>query len=489
MLDLKEQINKAMRFHQSGDLKNAEKEYREILDLNPDNANVLNLLGLLSHQNKILDDALDYIQKAIKISPSAYFFESLGRVYLDVGNFSKAIEAYKKSLEFKPDEYEVIFNLALAYKNNFQFNEAIEAYKKALEINPSSLDAYFNMAYLYLSENNPHEAINCYKKVLELDPDDCESKYFLSLALLQVQNHKEGWHYFEERLCRASSIITQSTAYPNLTQKAPIWQGEDIKDKAIYTYYEAGFGDVLMFARYLPILKERCGKILFKPQQELVELFKENPLGCEIIERTLPEEMMDFDCHIPLMSLPYVLGLEGDDNFISSEGYFSANPEKTKLYREKYFDNDKFKIGIKWQGNTYYDTGRVIKVESFFKLFDLAGTKFYSAQTFEGSQELEKLTQKYDIVDLGKTFRDFSDTAGAVENMDLIICNDTSLAHLAGAMGKPCWILLPYVYNWRWHVDLNPCKWYKSVKLFRQNEPDNWDEVFERVYQELKDLV
>ena len=139
---------------------------------------------------------------------------------------------------------------------------------------------------------------------------------------------------------------------------------------------------------------------------------------------------------------------------------------------------------VKWQGSTYYENNRVISIESFFKLFERNDCQFYSAQTFEGTEELEK-AKDYNLIDIGKTFENFDDTAAAVENCDLVICNDTSLAHLAAAMGKPVWIVLPYTYNWRWHLDLSKCDWYDGVKLFRQKSVGDWSEVFEDIYSKL----
>ena len=156
---------------------------------------------------------------------------------------------------------------------------------------------------------------------------------------------------------------------------------------------------------------------------------------------------------------------------------------------EEYFHNDNFKIGIKWQGNTYYDLERVLKVQDFFRLFELPNTQFYSCQTYEGAEEFEKIREKYNVVNLAPSFKDFSDTAAALENLDLIICNDTSLAHLAGAMKKPCFVLLPHVYNWRWHSDLTKCDWYDCVKIYRQTSNGNWTEVFEEVEKDLKTLL
>ena len=175
--------------------------------------------------------------------------------------------------------------------------------------------------------------------------------------------------------------------------------------------------------------------------------------------------------------------------FVGKSGYLKADNEIVERYKKEYFNNDSFKIGIKWRGNTHYEMDRVIDIKSFTKLFNIPNTKFYSFQTFEGAEDLNEIINDYDIVDIGKTVKNFSDTAGALENMDLIICNDTSLAHLAGAMNKHCWILLPYLYNWRWHLDLTKCDWYDSVKLYRQKESGNWDEIFDRMYSDLKNIV
>ena len=155
-------------------------------------------------------------------------------------------------------------------------------------------------------------------------------------------------------------------------------------------------------------------------------------------------------------------------------------------YRTKFFNNDKIKVGIKWQGNTYYDKDRVIPTEAFFPLIEVDNTQYYSFQTFEGSEEVTKLTSRYNVVDIGKDLLDFEQTAAALSNLDIVICNDTSLAHLAGAMGIPCWVILPYEVNWRWHDEFDKCAWYDSMRLFRQKAPGDWVGVFEEVLCEMR---
>lgn len=453
--EIKEDLNRALRLHQSNNLLEAENLYIEILKRNPSELNALNLLGFLKMQINQLNEAILYLEKAVTLHPN--FFEAC-------------------------------FNLALAYKNNNELNKSIITYKKALQIVPESSETYFNLANIYENQlNDSFTAIEYYKKALEYNKKDSDNglKYALGITCLKIKDFQQGWEYYEARLCKEFAVLTQTMQYRDKITSKPIWTGEDVKDKTLFVYYESGLGDTILFCRYLSLLKDKCAKVLFCPQICFTEFFKENNFGAEIIDsKTLPDEI-DFDYHIPIMSIPYVLKLY-TENVPLPEGYIKANIEKTKEYKDKYFNTNKLKVGIKWKGNTSYDLERVISLKSFYKLFDFKNIQFYSLQKGDGVEELSEIPNSYNVVDLGQTFKTFSDTAAAIENIDLVICNDTSVAHLAGAMGKPCWILLPYIQNWRWSTDTSYCYWYKSVKLFKQNKPGNWDEVFEEVLRELK---
>ncbi len=488
---MRNKFEQAFEYHQKGQLTNARNLYEQILNDDSKNHEVWNLLGILYTQVSEFDKALLCLQKAIELKPLPFYIENLAKMYFKKEDFQNAVELYEILVKNNSENYENTFNLAMAYKNNAQYDKAKETYYKAIELNPKSTESYFNLAYLCFNENDTKGAIECYKKVLEINPDDWETTYFLSLAYMQDKNYKDGLKCFEQRLCKQSAIVSQEKTYPNLMKQKPIWTGkEDLSDKTLYTYYEAGFGDNIMIYRFMPELISKCKKVIFKPQEELKPLFEENSYGAEIMGMFKNEKEMNFDYHLPFLSLPYVLAKSGDDMFIHhDDGYIKANPGKVKSYRDNYFNNDKFKIGIKWQGNSYYDKERILSVEDFFRLFELPNTQFYSCQTFEGSEKFEKIKDKYNVIDLAPTFKDFSWTAGAVENLDLIICNDTSLAHLAGAMCKPCWVLLPHVYNWRWHNDLSKSDWYDSLKLFRQPQNGDWESVFDEVEKELRKLL
>lgn len=482
--DVNKLIDIGFALHQDGKLEAAEEAYQTALQTDSKNAEVYNLLGVLKLQQNDVISAINWIEKAVELKPDVYFYETLIQAYVRAGLFRQIIAREKEILEKFPDNFSLLFNIALANKKMKNIKTAIQFYDKALKVNPASYLAWFNLSHLYSIEGEAENAVSALKICKKIKPNDLDTDYFLSLALMRTKNYDKGLKLFETRLCRETALALQNKTYPNKATKENLWKGENIKDKTIYVYYEAGFGDVIMFARYLPLLADKCKKILFLPQKPLVPLFRDNPLGIdEIIDKYIPECDMNFDVHAPLLSLPYLLKLKGDKVFAYPEGYIRPNKELAAEYKKKFFDNNKIKVGIKWQGNTYYDQDRVIPTHFFKPLIEVENTQYYSFQTFEGSEDAKELDG---IVDIGKDLIDFGQTAAALSNLDLVICNDTSLAHLAGAMGIPCWIILPYEVNWRWHTDLSVCDWYDSVKLFRQHSVGDWQSVFDDILKEMK---
>lgn len=489
VVELEEKLNTALELQRNNKIFEAECLFREILIKNPNNAQVLNLLGMLKFNSKSFNEAVTFLEKAVAIKPIAKYYRNLGQAYIEAKDFYNAIGCYKNAIKLEFNNYDAWFYLAFALNENEQIDDSIIAYQKAIELNPTAINAYRNLGNIYYStKNNPEMAVVCYEKFLENDPENMHAKGALGAAYLKTKRYEKGWEYFEARPNKKIVVLIRALIPNNPIKTKPLWQGEDIKNKTIYVYYEGGFGDTIMFSRYLPLLKSKCKEVLFRPQVGSIELFKENSLGVNVLDTCDSEEALNFDVHTTIMCLPYLLRSKSEKDIPLTEGYLKANPEKAQIYKNKYLNNDKFKIGIKWQGNVIYDITRCINIKHFQKIFDIPNTKFYSLQKDEGIEQLNRV-DNCELVDLGSTFNDFADTAAAIENLDLVICNDTSVAHLAAAMGKECWMLLPFIQDWRWTNDLSYCVWYKSVKFFQQTAPQDWDEVFNRVCQELKNKL
>lgn len=401
-------------------------------------------------------------------------------------DFFNAVKYCKNAIEIDSHNDNSWLLLGYIYEQNNKLDEAIKAYEKVIEITPDSPLIFKQLADIYyLKKNLPQKAIIYYEKLIKYQPEDNDTKGCMGLAYLKVKNYEKGWKYFESRPHKQNAVSERIQKGNKQLESKPLWQGEDLKDKVIYVYSEAGFGDTMMFARYLLLLKNKCKKVLFEPEIDTYQLFKDSNLGIEILEPDNYSTYPDYDIHIPMMSLPYLLKLNTEKEVSAVDKYLKSDLKKVELYREKYFNNNDFKIGIKWQGKEKQATKRKIRLKEFYKLFNLNKTRFYSVQKGDGLEQLEN-AKEFKIADLGSTFNDFSDTAAAIENLDLVICNDTSVAHLAGALGKTCWVLLPFAQDWRWSDDLKYCMWYKNTKLFHQSEPDNWDEVTDKVLEELK---
>ena len=348
-----------------------------------------------------------------------------------------------------------------------------------------SYDGWSNVANIYSMEGRVKDAVSAMEICYNLRPKDDETAYFMAKDYFKAKQYDKGMPLFEKRYSRKIAFTSQNKTLPNKVREDNFWKGENIKDKNILVYYEAGYGDAIMYARYLPLLAKKCKKLTYMCHKELAPLWKLNEhLGIgELVDTFIHDHDLDIDVHASLLSLPYLLGLKGDDIYAYREGYIVPDMDLAEKYREQIFNTDKIKIGIKWRGNTTFDKDRVIPAELFNQLTEVENTQFYSFQTFEGAEDVSKINN---VIDIGKDLIDFSQTAAALRNLDLVICNDTSLAHLAGAMKVPCWIMLPYDVDWRWGVDLSKCDWYESVKLFRQKNIGDWQSVFDQILEEMK---
>lgn len=402
----------------------------------------------------LLTEAEDAFNKALKLESSrAQAYQGLGVVYFAKNEFDKSIEVSMKAVDlYGSDEQarasECFCNMAMAFKAKKDIANALFCYENAILLNINNYDAYFGISTTYLLNKDFENGFKLYR-----------SRFFKTEAIPA--------HFFEDK---------------------KEWQGENIKNKKLYVYSEQGFGDNIQFVRYLKNLSERTGaEVLYKSYLELEKFFGENDLGVELVKNRTKDSKIEFDAYTHLLSIPQLIGANAD-NIPLSGGYLMPNKNKVKKYKNQYFDNRKFKLGIVWRGTPDAHINKVIPLKKFLKFSNIPNVEVYSFQVNLNNDETCEL-EKYSIQDLGKTFNDFSDTAAAIENLDLLISVDTSATHLAGAMNKPVWVLLSYIPEWRWFLDSEKSPWYDSAKLYRQDESRNWDSVFKQVSKDLEARV
>lgn len=458
--------------------------YQKVMELQPDNADAyLNLGNIYKNENKY-DDAICCYEKAIELNPkkpdSHY---NIGLAFYLKGDLDKAIKSYQKAISLNNDFREAHFNLGLTYYYKCEFEKSLSHYQRVLEINPGDQDIHINLGNLYKQLKQLDMAVHCYNKALELNPNNINALFNLGLTNILMKNFEQGWKLFEYRFHGSKGH------YPEIVYSEPRkWDGSPLSGKTIYAHYEAGFGDTIQFVRYLPLLNDMDANVLLKVQPELEELLKANDLKAKLIPHSAYYESLRYDYFITLMSLPYRFNTN-ESNIPSPSGYLKACDKKVARYKKEFFDNNKLKIGFAWQRKVmgFSDNNNSIAhIKTFLPLLKHEGVQFYSLQKGEDTEQLNDIPETIKIINLGDTFNDFSDTAAAIENLDLVITIDNVLAHLAGAMNKPAWVLLPYVPNWRWFLDSNQTPWYDSVRLFRQTTPGNWDEVINEISSSLK---
>lgn len=403
-------------------------------------------------------------------------------------DFFSAIELYKKYLKENPKNApnnSIIYNrIGHLYgrENKFEFiEEQIKYYKKALEIDPKYSGALRNLALLYCQTDKIEEAEEYFHKLFQIAPvtDD----YFAyACAKIKAGNFEEGWKYYEFRFLKGYGREDY------IQSEKPRWEGEDLTDKTLLVQYEQGYGDSIQFVRYIDSVKNFAKKIIFRVQNELVDLFKINFKDIDIVGHSTPLESLSFDYHTPLLSLVRLTN-STIETIPLSKGYLKADSEKKDYYRKEFFNNKELKIGISWSGTQVGNHSRDIPLKCFYPLLKLkgvnGGVNVYSFQKGFGSQQLKNVPENMNIIDLGKAFKDFFDTAAAMANLDLFITSDNALLNLAGAMGVKTCLMLNKYSEWRWFFDEEKTPWYDSVKIYKkQNEFDDWDLLIQKIIQE-----
>jgi tetratricopeptide (TPR) repeat protein len=469
-----------------GQLQDAAACYRRALAIDARHAPAhCNLGSVLREQGQLAEAFAEY-QVAVQCDPKlaeAQF--NMGVMLQKQGDTTAAMRAYEAATSARGDHAQAYNNLGTLYKAEGDWQRASDCYAKALEILPNSAEALNNVGNLLKVQGRLLEAKVCYEQTLRISPDYAEVRCNLGLMHLAEGDFARGWPEYEWR--------SKCKEFAQRSFEQPQWNGEAMPNGTLLVHAEQGLGDTLQFVRYLPLVAERVGRVLCEVRPALVPLLKQS--GCEEYAQLLPkgETLPSFDAHAPLLSLPGIMGTTLE-NVPATGKYLAANAGRVARWREMLGGGKTFRVGIAWQGSATYwgDRERSIPLAKFASLA-IDGVELVSLQKGFGAEQIAAVAERFAVRDLGPDFdREggaFLDAAAVIENLDLVITSDTAIAHLAGALGKETWLALSLVPDWRWMFEREDSPWYPSLRLYRQLRLGEWDEVFERMAEALRQVV
>jgi Tfp pilus assembly protein PilF len=464
-----------------GKLTEAIFSFQEALHLRSDFAEAHNNLGVTFKERGNPEEADASLRLALSCNPN--FVEAhnnLGTVLESAGKLEEATACYRRALSGKPDFAEALNNLGVILNKQGRYAEAMAYYQQALKLKPDYLDVHHNIGTVLVDQGKLDEGIASYERALQIHPDYVEAHLGRAQARLQLGDFDRGWPEYEWRWRRKE--------FPPRPFQQPAWDGSALDGRTILLHAEQGLGDTLQFIRYAPLVKQRGGWVIVECQEILLPLLA----TCAGIDRLAAHgsALPFFHSHAPLVSLPGILRTTLD-TLPADVPYLHANPELVERWRQDLATTEAFKIGIAWQGNPGHvnDRNRSFPLASFTPLCQLSGVRLFSLQRGPGTEQLTEAAEPFSIPDLGSRFQTFQDTAAALANLDLVITVDSALAHCAGALGIPVWVLVPYAADWRWLLHREDSPWYPTMRLFRQERPGDWKSVFARVTAEVSKQV
>ncbi len=513
-----ELFDKAVALHQAGKLSDAASLYRDILIADPNNVMVIHLLcavamqfdnakmvlGLseqgiriepkfaILHQDRATalrrlgfkEDALIAINTALQLEKTADFYDTQASILRDMRRYKEAVTALETAIKLEKGNPKFYNGLGIVLGRMGANEEALCYFDAFITMRPHASEGYNNKANILKAMGRYREAIICYDKALSIDPTIFMGKANKGLSHLVLGEWEEGWDLFEDR--KPGNEPPESRRF----DIAKRWKGQTDKASTIIIYNEQGLGDSIQFSRYIQAVQERVNRVILQIQPTLIPLFRHTWPHIETMTPDDPVPDHQYQC--PLMSLPALFKTR-IDHVPHANGYLTMPPDKCSAWKEKlsfspYTITGKKKIGLVWAGNPFHlnDHIRSIPLSLFEPILKNPQCDFFSLQ--KGSSALEQLNnlpEQIFIHPLGDTLSDFVDTAGLLGNLDLLISVDTSVLHLAGALGIPAWGLLQADPDWRWLLERRDTPWYHSVRLFRQKTFGNWQDVINDVHSAL----
>lgn len=504
MTELADKLAQATGLHTRGELDAAAALYLQILRVEPQNYDALHMLGVYSYQTGDLASAHRLIAQALRIDasdPLAHVHHSA--VLQKQGRLEEALAAIRQALRLAPDHSLALNNgAALLAKELKRPAEALPLLEHALRLDDNDASAWNGMGYALVELRRYDDALLCLGRALQLRPDYALALYNQGNAL-QFQNRlEEAMCSYDAALALAPDMgdaqFAQSTcrlllgdlaqglrqyewrwvkpAYLALAQQytQPQWQGESLADKTLLVHAEQGLGDTLQMVRYLPLLSAQGARVILQVQEPLTALL-EGLGGATVIDRQ--QALPAHDLRIPLMSLPAAL-----DRIPADVPYVQTDAARSAQWQARLGKASAPRIGLAWAGNPKHDndSARSIPLRKMLRLLQ-PGLEFIALQRDLSAADRLLLAGEPALHSHAAAQTDFAETAALLAQLDLVICVDTAIAHLAGAMGKPVWLLLPHAPDWRWMLEREDSPWYPTMRLFRQQRPGDWDELLERI--------
>lgn len=472
-------------YRQLGRRDEALRAYDAAILAKPDFAAVYCNLGVLLIELERYADATRALEAAIRLQPEMpEAHANLGQALRRERRYDAAIAASRRAIELRPNYRDAYLNLAVAAYEIDALEDALLANERAAAIDPNCAQAYCNMATVLHAFGRYGEAIAACDRAIALRPDYAQAHANRAISLLLTGDFAQGWSDYPWTW----RVPAKRGSYPYL-DRFPLWDGAPFRGRHLLITREQGFGDALQMVRYLPAVKARGGTVALEVAPALAPLFAEFPGVDELRvvgDTAVPRE--DVDLHVPLLGLPRAFAA-GAHSIPFEAPYLRADAARTERWRGRLGPAERLRIGFAWSGNPGHvdDRHRSCRLEDFARLGDVEGAAWYSLQ--KGcDQELRSIgTMAFEP--LGSEIGDFADTAAIVSQLDLVIAVDTSIVHLAGAMGKPVWTLLAFVPDWRWLTAGEATPWYPTMRLFRQPRAGHWASVFTEVARELRELV
>jgi tetratricopeptide (TPR) repeat protein len=506
-------LNEGFMHHSARRMDEAELFYRNVLSVQPDNADALHLLGVVIGARGLHDQAVELIRQAIAQKPQvAEFHNNLGTTLGDLdrtleaetafrqavalksnyaeahrnlglslrkqGRLEEAVIAFRKATEHRQNYGEALANLAATLRELGESNAAADAERKALEIQGGPPEAYSTLGLDLRKLRRLEQAVDLLRQAVKLSPEDPFVHFNLALVLLEAGQYSEGFVEYEWRW----RLPDFSTRRRNFSK--PPWDGSNLKGRTILIYTEQGLGTNIQFVRYVTSIARSGGRVILQCPPALARLFATVP-GVLRVNASIDQPEDAFDVHAPMASLPRLLKttLQTIPNEIP---YFRLGEDHIGTWLSRFPENDKvMKVGLVWAGNQKPDPARTCPLNELARLRDVKGVQFYSLQKGNFAIQHDQ-PPPIPLIDLSTDLKDFADTAAAISQLDLVISVDTSVAHLAGALGKPVWTLLPYLADWRWLVNRSDTPWYPTMRLFRQPRQGEWGEVLDCVAKRIQ---